>query len=746
MPWQRPLMVLALASFVSCFSTPLGTPQSPPPVGVPNADGYIWKPLKVGAGGFMTGIDFSSDGTVMIARTDTYGLYRWTGDTWKQLLTAASLPAADVKPLGTGVFEVAIAPSDKNRVYMVWRDALYRSDNQGDTWTKTAFQGNKLDANDDWRTWGDKLKVDPRNADVLLVGTSRDGLYLSTDAGSSFTKPASFPVGQAEKSDGSGPGVTGIDFDDSSAAVNGRTSVVYASSHKNGVFKSVDGGDTWTKLAGGPGTLGRTEVASDGTVYGMGEAQAWRFKANTWTKLAPEFAGDIVTVAVSPKDPKRVIAVSGSGGASQSVNGGDTWTKLERSYTGAGDIPWLGWTDQSYFSTAQVRFDPTQENRLWTAMGTGVYRTDFTSTATSFTWQSQSRGIEQLVGNDVIAPPGGDVVVGAWDFGTFYKDNLDEYASERAVSKRFNSVWQLDYQQNNPKFMVGNTSDHRFCCAEDGLSIQAGYSQDGGKSWTRFVSIPKIAGKESDPFAFGFGSIAVNAGDPDNIVWLPTFNRTPFYTLDRGKTWSRVNLPGLEAEGDEAGSHFALFLNRKTLVADRSQPGTFYLAHSGVKDGKGAGLYRTTDSGKTWARVYTEEIAPVSVFNATLKSVPGQAGHLFFSTGALDGEPDFSVPFKRSKDGGVTWTVVPNLTNVHSFGFGKAATGSPYPTIYAVGYVNKAYGVWRSTDDTQTWKRIADYPMGSLDSIRAVDGDKSVFGKVYIAFGGSGFGYGVEAK
>ncbi len=736
---------------VTCGAIPLSpTPPnpSPTPTTPPNADGYIWKPLKVGAGGFITGLDFSSDGSVMIARTDTYGLYRWTGDAWKQLLTTTSLPAADVKPRnGAGVFEVAIAPSDRNRVYMTWRDGVYRSDNAGDTWTKTALTDLKLDANDDWRTWGDKLKVDPRNADVVLVGTPRGGLYISLNAGSSFTRSTSLPAGQAEKSDGSGPGITGIDFDASSAAVSGgRTGIVYASSHKNGVFKSVNGGDTWVRIPGGPGTLGRTEVAGDGTLYGMGEAQAWRLKGGTWTKLAPPKAGDIVTVAVSPKDPKRVITVSGGGDASQSVDSGDSWRSLERSYTGAGDVPWLGWTDQSFFATAQVRFDPVQENRLWTAMGTGVYRTELTPSASAYTWQSQSRGIEQLVGNDVIAPPGGSVVLGAWDFGTFYKDKLDEYASERAVSKRFNSVWQIDYQENNPKFMVGNTSDHRFCCAEDGLAVQAGYSEDGGKSWTRFPSIPKIAGKESDPWAFGFGSIAVNAGNPDNVVWLPTFNRTPYYTLDRGKTWSRVNLPGLEAEGDEAGSHFQLYLNRKTLAADRSQPGTFYLAHSGVKDGKGAGVYRTTDGGKSWTRVYSQEIMPFGVFNATLKSVPGQAGHLFFSSGPLDGEPDFSVPFKRSKDGGVTWLAVPNLTNVHAFGFGKVTPGGAYPAIYAVGYLNKAYGVWRSTDEAASWKRIAEYPLGSLDGIRAVDGDKSVFGKVYVAFGGSGFGYGIEAK
>ena len=34
-----------------------------------------WRPLKIGGGGFLTGIDFSPDGTTRCVRTDTYGAY-----------------------------------------------------------------------------------------------------------------------------------------------------------------------------------------------------------------------------------------------------------------------------------------------------------------------------------------------------------------------------------------------------------------------------------------------------------------------------------------------------------------------------------------------------------------------------------------------------------------------------------------------------------------------------------------------
>ena len=54
-----------------------------------------WQELKIGAGGWLTGIDIAPDDT-MVVRTDTYGAYVWNGTQWQQLVTSTSMPAADV--------------------------------------------------------------------------------------------------------------------------------------------------------------------------------------------------------------------------------------------------------------------------------------------------------------------------------------------------------------------------------------------------------------------------------------------------------------------------------------------------------------------------------------------------------------------------------------------------------------------------------------------------------------------------
>src|ERR1700730_590989 len=36
-----------------------------------------WRPLRIGAGGWLTGLDISTDGSTRVVRTDTYGAYIW---------------------------------------------------------------------------------------------------------------------------------------------------------------------------------------------------------------------------------------------------------------------------------------------------------------------------------------------------------------------------------------------------------------------------------------------------------------------------------------------------------------------------------------------------------------------------------------------------------------------------------------------------------------------------------------------
>ena len=104
-----------------------------------------WQTLKVGAGGWLVGMDIAPDGT-MVVRTDTYGAYIWNGTQWQQLVTATSMPAAFATQnnitfnLGMqGAYEIQIAPSNSNIIYMMYEGYVFQSTNKGSTWTQTSF-------------------------------------------------------------------------------------------------------------------------------------------------------------------------------------------------------------------------------------------------------------------------------------------------------------------------------------------------------------------------------------------------------------------------------------------------------------------------------------------------------------------------------------------------------------------------------------------------------------------------------
>jgi hypothetical protein len=199
-----------------------------------------------------------------------------------------------------------------------------------------------------------------------------------------------------------------------------------------------------------------------------------------------------------------------------------------------------------------------------------------------------------------------------------------------------------------------------------------------------------------------------------------------------------VNAPAAPTSG-ETGWGFAYYLNRHIAAADRVTIGTFYL-YNYLE-----GLYRSADSGTAWTLVHSGEITPWSSYNAELKTVPGRAGHLFFTGGPQGGGGSphpASEPFMRSTDGGVTWTAVPNVLEVWAFGFGAPAASGGYPSIYIVGWTNNQYGIWRSDDQGQDWTLLCTWPIGSLDQIKTISGDMNTYGTVYVGFSGSGYAYG----
>jgi hypothetical protein len=707
-------------AFASC------TVLAPTPTPAPTPGTSSWKTLKVGAGGFIRGIDIAADGT-MVNRTDTYGAYIFNGGSgvWQQLINSTSMPTSFVFPgEATGVYEIRIAPSNTNIFYLSFVGYVFVSSNRGTTWTQTGFASvgsGDMNPNDNYAQYGQKMAIDPVNSNVVYAGTEQKGLFVTTNGGNTWTAVSAVPVSTTA-------GITGITFDPTSGTTSGMTNIIYAGSYGNGVYISSNAGASWARLSGGPTTVVNSAMSSTGIYYATDGTSLWSYKSGAWTQLINNGGNGLQAVAVNPSNANAIAIITPGGNLNVSYNAGQTWSGINWGNTvSSPDIPWIAHGNSengasSYLDIGNMIFSSTNPNELIASAGTGVWNTPMPSaTASTVPWTDQSAGIEQLVANQILVPPGGQPVLASWDRPFFYISSLASYPATYGPIASDNIVagWSIDYASSSPKFLVG--------IAEWWGTENSGYSTNGGASWTQFASFPPGASS-----SYMGGTIA--ASSPSNIIWAPADNQQPYYTTNGGTSWNAITLPGVTSW---SGFDFAYYLKTRTVTADRVSANTFYLFFPGQ------GLFTTTNGGAAWTKTFSGDITPFDGYNSELMTVPGEASNLFF-TGGVQGTLSLtaaSEAFMRSTNGGTTWTAVPNVQDVLCFGFGAPQISGGYPAIYIAGWVNNVYGIWQSNDNAQTWKQLGQYPLGSLDEVVTISGDPNTYGIVYVGFGGSGYKY-----
>jgi len=703
-----------------------------------------WKTLKTGAGGWLTGMDIHPSGSPVFVRSDVGGAYRYNNATnnWTQIVTAASIPAADVDwSKYSGVLSIVSAPSDNNRAYLAYESSVYISNDQGNNWAKTNFPQIAMEANRDYsKLAGERLGVDPFNADIVYMATIDDGLWQSSDAGTNWSLVSAIPIGAIDH------GIRTTLWDESSNQVNSTTQVLYTFVDSVGVFNSTDGGVSWSDitpvslLPSGEPLFYDAEINDNGDLYIVGET--WEdfgntdpgddaftsygvltYRNNNWEKVFdnPTAMGEL---ALDPFNSDRAFIFSNGFTDTYRTNNlsaaNPSWSFLTFDRV-ADSIPYLAWTDADWFSLGEIEFDPVSQNKLWIADGIGSWTSTDLSDS-NMTWEERSAGQEHLVSGDLAALPDGKAVTLHWDRPVFHHDDIDSYPSIHQPSSRFNSAWSIDQSPLDPNYLVAVIEDHRFCCYDD-ETRNSGYSEDGGLTWTKFNTMPLPSVSQI------FGEIAVSADSKDNIVWLPDDNRMPFYTTDRGNTWTQATLPGNSGICCLSGN----FLKRRALTADRVAPGTFYIYDWG--DGS---IFRSTNQGQTWTK-YSNVISSFA-YNGKLMSVPTQEGHLLFSNGP-EQATNFIEGLSISEDGGASWIEMTNTDKVLNFAVSKQAPTGTYPTIFIHGEVNGAIGFYRSEDKGATWTQIGQYPGGVYDWASVMVGDMENHERLYIGFSGNGFMY-----
>lgn len=732
---HKGLQLLGVAVLLGLACTSLVFIQNRPAAAANTGSTYKWKPLKIGGGGFVTGMALSSAGATY-ARTDVGGAYHWNMHTqsWDQMILAGRVP----QPNSNDYSVESIATSAQNGaiVYVAVGGDLSNDDNRiltstnsGQSWSDSGYRW-KMGGNSDARTGGERLAIDPHNSNVAYFGSRAEGLWVTTD-GAKHWQQISQSIIPLGTSPGTSFGVKFVIFDPNSAVINGKTSRIYAGISGVGVFRSDDAGQTWTQILTTTDLPYDDSLASDGTLYvsiasftANGKVEKYNPTANTWTDITPG-SDNYIVVAVDPFNPLRVFAGGGgvhNGNVWRSTDGGATWTTLSIAVSSP-KIPWITKTDEQYYMSAgNFYFDPVVHDLLWFPQGTGVWQATNLTDPSVITWNFVSQGIEEFVSTDVLVPPGGKPIVTVDDRNGFYKGDPDTYPQQTILTQKFSAGTSIDYSGDNPKFVVVESSDTRLLNPP-----QSGYSTDGGKTWTQF------SGLSNTPDLYG-GNIAVSATNTNEIIWLPTNNKKPYVTLDRGKTWYPLTF-----FNNVSTLHTMIWWGSKKALDSDKVNGSFYI-YSTDNGGK---FFRSSD-GVNWQQAAGQ--APPggpSVGNdahvfGQVRAVPGYANNVWVSV-AQGG-------LYYTQDAGTSWTKANGVQDARSFGFGSPLAASPYPAVYLYGEVNNMWGVYRSIDQGNSWTLLARYPGGLYAGVSTVAGDMSIPGRVYLGIGGNGFLYGDDTQ
>jgi hypothetical protein len=750
---------LALAAGLLAGSPPTALAAKTPKAAAA-ADTYTWKNARIDGGGFVPGIVFNrTEKDLAYARTDIGGAYRWQEGTrsWTPLLD--SVGWADWGH--TGVVSLASDSVDPDRVYAAvgtytnsWdptNGAVLRSADRGASWERTDLPF-KLGGNMPGRGMGERLAVDPHDNDVLYLGApSGKGLWRSTDAGVTWSQVASFPNPgdyAQDPSDTSGyasdnQGVVWVTFDESTGRAGSPTKTVYVgvADKENAVYRSTDAGATWQRIAGQPtGYLAHKGVldAENGFLYlaysdtggpydgAKGRLYRYATATGTWTDISPVAEADTYYgfsgLTVDRQHPGTVMATAYSSWwpdtqIFRSTDGGGTWTQAwsytsypnrENRYTmDVSSTPWLTWdahpsppeqTPKLGWMTESLEIDPFDSDRMMYGTGATVYGTENLTnwdSGAKFALRPMVRGLEETAVNDLASPPSGAPLLSALgDIGGFRHTSLTEVPSMMYTSPNFTSTTSLDFAETNPDTVVraGNL--------DSGPHIA--FSTDNGANW--------FGG--TDPSGVSGGGTVAAGADGSRFVWSPQGTGV-HHTNGFGTSWQ-------VSSGVPAGA---------IVESDRVDPKTFYAFKSGK-------FYVSTDGGATFgASAATGLPAGDSV---RFKALPGVKGDIWLAGGATDG----AYGLWHSVDGGATFTKLPNVEQADTIGFGKAAPGASYQTLYTSAEIGGARGVFRSTDKGASWTRVNDDAHQWGWTGAAITGDPRVFGRVYVATNGRGVVYG----
>jgi photosystem II stability/assembly factor-like uncharacterized protein len=554
------------------------------------------------------------------------GVYKSTdaGKTWKRVGLEDSRQISRIR----------VHPKNPDIVYVaaqghVWGPnetrGVYRSKDGGKTWERVLYKGNKAGACD--------LAMDPTNPSVLYAGLwevyrkpwtlesggPTSGIFKSTDGGDTWTDITRNP--------GLPKGTIGISGITVSPANPDRVWAI-VEAEDGGVFRSENGGRTWAKVNEERRLRQRAwyytriyaDTKSADTVYVLNTGF---YRSNdggrTFTPIAVPH-GDNHDLWIAPDDPNRMIN-SNDGGSNVSFNGGRSWTEQDQPtaqfyrVTLDNDFPYHIYGAQQDNSTVKIA-SRTNEG--------GITTSDWYDVGGGESgWIAPSPKDSEII----FAGSYGGLTT-RYDHRTGQLRDINPYpnnpmgAGADVLKYRFQWNFPIVFSPHDPNTMYLG-SNVLFKTTNEGQSWEI-ISPDltrNDKSKQGSSGGPITKDNTSIEYydtIFTVMESPVQAG----TIWVGTDDGLVQLSRDGGKNWSNVTPPT---------SMMPEWIQINSIEASPNDPATAYVAATMYKfDDNRPYLYRTNDYGKTWKKIVNG--IPETTFTRVIREDPNKRGLLYAGT------------------------------------------------------------------------------------------------------------------
>ncbi len=553
------------------------------------------------------------------------GVYRSTdaGKTWMHCGLAET----------RNISKVRVHPHNADLVYVAAfghahgpnaERGVYRSKDGGASWEQVLFRGENAGAID--------LAMDPNNPRILFAafwearrgahelvsGGAGSGIFRSTDGGDTWT--------EITRNRGLPTGVLGKIGIAVSPAQEGRVWAVIEA-EDGAVFRSDDGGDTWQRLSEDRGLRARAWYYMHIVAHPTDPDTLWVLNVPCFKSIdggktffqVPMPHGDNHDLWIDPKNPRRMIG-GNDGGAYVSFNGGEAWTTLYNQPTA-----------EFYHVTTDAQtpyfvYGPQQDN-----------------TTIAGPTRSTMAGIAQSEWFDVGGGESGYIAVRPDDPNIIYAGSyggaltrLDRRSGQRRpinvwpephlgwgakdVRYRFNWTAPIALSPHDPHVLY-TTGNHVFRSTDEGASWEIISPDLTRNDVTKMEPSGGPITKDNTGAEY-YGTIFAFAESPvqQGLLWAGSDDGLVHVSRDNGANWENVTPPALP--------EWALI---SIIEPSPHNPAVAYVAATRYKhDDFRPYLSKTSDYGKTWTAI-TAGIA-ADDFTRVIREDPARHGLLYAGT------------------------------------------------------------------------------------------------------------------